>query len=54
MSPHPIPSPSGFNPIMSRRVLFGGATGVAAAGVLSACGSSSSKNEHKASETPFY
>jgi len=26
MSPHPIPSLSGFNPIMSRRVLFGGAT----------------------------
>ena len=54
MSPHPIPSLSGFNPIMSRRVLFGGATAVAAAGVLSACGSSSSKTEHKASETPFY
>ena len=54
MSPHPIPSLSGFNPIMSRRVLFGGATAVAAVGVLSACGSSSSKTEHKASETPFY
>ena len=54
MSPHPIPSLSGFNPIMSRRVLFGGATAVAAAGVLSACGSSSSKTEHKASETPLY
>lgn len=54
MSPHPIPSLSGFNPIMSRRVLFGGATAVAAAGVLSACGSSSPKAEHKASETPFY
>ena len=55
MSPHPHPPPlSGFNPIMSRRVLFGGATAVAAAGVLSACGSSSSKTEHKASETPFY
>ena len=54
MSPQPLPSLSGFNPIMSRRVLFGGATAVAAAGVLSACGSSSSKTEHKASETPFY
>ena len=54
MSPQPIPSLSGFNPIMSRRVLFGGATAVAAAGVLSACGSSSPKTEHKASETPFY
>lgn len=54
MSPQPIPSLSGFNPIMSRRVLFGGATAVAAAGVLSACGSSSPKAEHKASETPFY
>lgn len=54
MSPHPIPSLSGFNPIMSRRVLFGSATVVAAAGVLSACGSSSSKTEHKASETPLY
>lgn len=32
MSPQPIPSLSGFNPIMSRRVLFGGATAVAAAG----------------------
>ena len=52
MSPQPIPSLSGFNPIMSRRVLFGGATAVAAAGVLSACGSSSPKAEHKASETP--
>ena len=52
MSPHPIPSLSGFNPIMSRRVLFGGATAVAAAGVLSACGSSSSKTEHKASAKP--
>ena len=30
MSPQPIPSLSGFNPIMSRRVLFGGATAVAA------------------------
>ena len=38
---------------MSRRVLFGGATAVAAAGVLSACGSSSSRSS-KASETPFY
>lgn len=54
MSPQSLPSLSGFNPIMSRRVLFGGATAVAAAGVLSACGSSSSKTEHKASETPFY
>ena len=54
MSPHPIPSLSGFNPIMSRRVLFGGATAVAAAGVLSACGSSSSKTEHRAGETPLY
>ena len=54
MSPQPIPSLSGFNPIMSRRVLFGGATAVAAAGVLSACGSSSPKTEHKANETPLY
>ena len=54
MSPQPTPSLSGFNPIMSRRVLFGGAGALAAAGALSACGSSSPKTEHKANETPLY
>ena len=54
MSPQPIPSLSGFNPIMSRRVLFGGATAVAAAGVLSRLWLLVLQAEHKASETPFY
>ena len=52
MSPHPIPSLSGFNPIMSRRVLFGGATAVAAAGVLSACGSSSPQDRAQGKRNP--
>lgn len=54
MSPHPTPSPLEFNPVLSRRVLLGGAGALAATGALSACGSSSSKVEHKASETPLY
>ena len=55
MSPLPTSSPLEFNPVLSRRLLFGGAGALVATGVLSACGSSSSsKNEHKASETPLY
>ena len=54
MSPHPTPPPLEFNPVLSRRVLLGGAGALAAGGALSACGSASSKVEHKASETPLY
>ena len=32
MSPHPTPSPLEFNPVLSRRVLLGGAGALAAAG----------------------